>query len=171
MRKITTILLLCLSATLMQAQITIGGNIYGGGNAGDTGGMTQVNIYAGDMHNVYGGARQANVEGGAFLHIDGEHASNYIVIDKAYGGNDIAGTIGSPEDVSETIPSELTEVGTEAGKNNIDASWNAFVRISTKMNGEEEAADAQKIYIGQLFGGKDSSSEVVMVTIRSRIPA
>ena len=160
MRKITTILLLCLSATLMQAQITIGGNIYGGGNAGDTGGMTQVNIYAGDMHNVYGGARQANVEGGAFLHIDGEHASNYIVIDKAYGGNDIAGTIGSPEDVSETIPSELTEVGTEAGKNNIDASWNAFVRISTKMNGEEEAADAQKIYIGQLFGGSNGDYTV-----------
>ena len=45
MRKITTILLLlCLSATLMQAQITIGGSIYGGGNAGDTGGSSKVNI-------------------------------------------------------------------------------------------------------------------------------
>ena len=36
MRKITTILLLCLSATLMQAQIVIKGYVYGGGNAGDT---------------------------------------------------------------------------------------------------------------------------------------
>ena len=142
------------------AQIVIGGNVYGGGNAGDTGGKTTVNIYAGDLHNVYGGARQANVGGSAFLHIDGEHASNYIVIDKAYGGNDIAGTIGSPEDVSETIPSELTEVGTEPGKNNIDASWNAFVRISTKMNGAEEAADAKKIYIGQLFGGSNGDYTV-----------
>ena len=153
MRKITTILLLCMSATLMQAQITIGGNIYGGGNAGNTGGKTQVNIYAGDLHNVYGGARQANVGGSAFLHIDGEYASNYIVIDKAYGGNDIAGSIGSPQDVSLDIPTELTEVGTAPGKNNIDETWNAFVRISTKMDGEDEAADAQKIYIGQLFGG------------------
>ena len=160
MRKITTILLLCLSATLMQAQIIIGGNIYGGGNAGDTGGKTNVNIYAGDMHNVYGGARQANVGGGAFLHIDGEHASNYIVIDKAYGGNDIAGSIGSPQDASLEKPTELTEVGT-APKNNIDNTWNAFVRISTKTvttgTGDEavttEATDAQKIYIGQLFGG------------------
>ena len=142
------------------AQIVIGGNVYGGGNAGDTGGKTTVNIYGGDLHNVYGGARQANVGGSAFLHIDGEHASNYIVIDKAYGGNDIAGTIGSPEDVSETIPSELTEVGTEPGKNNIDASWNAFVRISTKMNGAEEAADAKKIYIGQLFGGSNGDYTV-----------
>ena len=99
MRKITTILLLCMSATLMQAQITIGGNIYGGGNAGDTGGKTTVNIHAGDLHNVYGGARQANVGGSAFLHIDGEYASNYIVIDKAYGGNDIAGTIGASAEI------------------------------------------------------------------------
>ena len=159
MRKITTILLLCMSATLMQAQITIGGNIYGGGNAGDTGGKTTVNIHAGDLHNVYGGARQANVGGSAFLHIDGEHASNYIVIDKAYGGNDIAGTIGA----SAEIPTEPTEVGSEAGKNNIDNTWNAFVRISTKTvttgTGDDavttEADDAQKIYIGQLFGGSN----------------
>jgi len=148
MKKITTILLLlCLSASLMQAQITIGGNVYGGGNAGDLGGKTTVNIYAGDLHNVYGGARQANVGGSTFLHIDGEHASSYIVIDKAYGGNDVAGTIGTSEDLPlKTNSSDgLTEVGTEAGKNNIDKTWNAFVRISTKDN--------QKTYIGQLFGG------------------
>ena len=150
MRKITTILLLCLSASLMQAQIIIGGNVYGGGNAGDLGGKTTVNIYSGDLRNVYGGARQANVGGSAFLHIDGEHASNYIIIDKAYGGNDIAGTIGA----SAAIPEELTEVGSkEQKKNEIDNTWNAFVRTSTKMNGTEEAEDAQKIYIGQLFGG------------------
>ena len=130
------------------AQIVIGGNVYGGGNAGDTGGKTTVNIYAGDLHNVYGGARQANVGGSAFLHIDGEHASSYIVIDKAYGGNDIAGTIGTSAD----IPTELTEVikdnmtdEEKKGKNNIDNTWNAFLRISTKDN--------QKTYIGQLFGG------------------
>ena len=158
MRKITTILLLCLSATLMQAQITIGGNIYGGGNAGNTGGKTTVSIYAGDLHNVYGGARQANIGGSTFLHIDGEHASSYIVIDKAYGGNDIAGTIGSDEEKKE-LPTELTQ----ATENNVTEDWDAFVRISTKTittgTGDEavttEAPDAQKIYIGQLFGGSN----------------
>ena len=140
--RLLFLMLLLLTVKQLQAQIVIGGHVYGGGNAGDTGGNTTVNIYAGDLHSVYGGARQANVGGSAFLHIDGEHASNYIVIDKAYGGNDIAGSIGS----SATLPSELTEVGTETGKNNIDNSWNAFVRISTKMNGDEEASDAQKIY-------------------------
>ena len=154
--RLLFLILLSLSGKQSQAQILIGGNIYGGGNAGDTGGKTTVNIYAGDLHNVYGGARQANVGGSAFLHIDGEHASNYIVIDKAYGGNDIAGTIGT----SDAIPTELTEVGSEAGKNNIDNSWNAFVRISTKMDGEEEAAGAQKIYIGQLFGGSNGDYTV-----------
>jgi hypothetical protein len=53
----------------------------------------------------------ADVKGGSFVHIDGEHASNYVVIDKVYGGNDIAGNIGSPADVSAEIPTELTEVG------------------------------------------------------------
>ena len=131
-----------------QAQITIAGNVYGGGNAGNLGGKTEVLIYGGDIHEVYGGARQANVGGSAFVHIDGEHASKYVVIDKLYGGNDIAGTIGTSDD----IPSELTEVGTETGKNNIDNTWNAFVRISHK--------DAQKTYIGQLFGGSDGDYTV-----------
>ena len=161
--------MLSLTALSVQAQIVIGGNVYGGGNAGDTGGKTTVTIYGGDLHNVYGGARQANVGGSAFLHIDGEQASSYIVIDKAYGGNDIAGTIGT----SEAIPTELTEVGTEAGKNNIDNTWNAFVRISPipAINYTQDEIDAASegddaygkttsdtknkipIYIGQLFGG------------------
>ena len=150
--------MLFLVATAMQAQITIGGNVYGGGNVGNTGGSTNVTIYAGDLHNVYAGARQANVAGSAFLHIDGEHASSYIVIDKAYGGNDIAGTIGTSEDLPlKTETSDgLTEVGTTPGKNNIDNTWNAFVRTSTKLKTDgsgEEAEGAQKVYIGQLFGG------------------
>ena len=156
--SVKTLLLLLLVLTGQQAvaQIVIGGNVYGGGNAGDTGGSTTVTMLAGDVNAVFGGARMANVGGSALVHIDGEHASNYIVINKVYGGNDIAGTIGT----SDAIPTELTEVGTEAGKNKIDNSWNAFVRISTKMNGEEEADDAQKIYIGQLFGGSNGDYTV-----------
>ena len=138
-----------LAAMTVQAQISIGGSIYGGGNAGDTGGSSKVTVYAGNLHAVFAGARMANVGGSSFVHLDGEHASDYILADYVYGGNDIAGTIGT----SAEIPTELTEVGTGAGQNNIDNSWNAFVRISTKMNGDDEAADAKKIYVGQLFGG------------------
>ena len=139
-------------AVAAKSQIIIGGNIYGGGNAGNTGGSSKVNIYAGNLHAVFAGARMANVGGYSFIHLDGEHASDYILADYVYGGNDIAGTIGTSAD----IPTELTEVGDKSvdpTKNEIDNTWNAFVRISTKMDGEEEAADAQKIYIGQLFGG------------------
>ena len=67
-----------LAAVTVQAQIVIGGNVYGGGNAGDTGGKTTVTIHAGDIHQVYGGARQADVAGSAFVHIDGEHACLFI---------------------------------------------------------------------------------------------
>ncbi len=157
MRKITTILLLCLSATLMQAQIVIKGHVYGGGNAGDTGGNTNVTVHAGDLNRVFGGARMADVSGRAFMNIDGEHASGYIVINRLYGGNDIAGTIG-------TSTADLPDViQTHAANNDVDESWNALVLISTKTvttgTGNEavttEADDAQKIYIGQLFGGGD----------------
>ena len=54
---------MCLSASLMQAQITIGGNVYGGGNAGKTGGNTTVTVHAGDLNRVFGGARMADVKG------------------------------------------------------------------------------------------------------------
>ena len=155
--SILAIVLMLVAPTRVSAQIVIKGNVYGGGNHGDTGGNTAVNVYGGDIHCVYGGARMADVKGGSFVHIDGEHASNYVVIDKVYGGNDIAGNIGSPADVSAEIPTELTEVGPkEQHKNPIDKTWNTFVRISTKTDDTgAEADDAQKIYIGQLFGGGD----------------
>ena len=152
MKKLATILLLlCLSASLMQAQITIGGSVYGGGNAGNLGGKTSVTVCAGDIHEVFGGARQADVGGSAFVHIDGEHAcaSSYIIIDKLYGGNDIAGTIGS----SDSLPTVLTN----AEENKVNNHWNAFVRLSTKMttNAQSQVVrdSTQKTYIGQLFGG------------------
>ena len=149
MRKITTILLLCLSATLMQAQITIDGNIYGGGNAGDTKGNTNVTVYAGDLNRVFGGAQKADVGGHAFVHIDGEHASDYVLINHVYGGNDVSGIIGNNSELIKSVPEEIKK----DSDNLVDESWNAFVRISSKMNGDVVAEDNQKIYIGQLFGG------------------
>ena len=171
--------MMLLTATAVQAQISIGGSIYGGGNAGNTGGSTKVTVYSGNLHAVFAGARMANVGGSTFVHLDGEHASDYILVDYVYGGNDIAGTIGS----SESIPTELTEVGTVNRKNNINNTWNAFVRISSKLqtpavyytqaeiDAAEEGDDAfgkttddiktpaiiatdnKPVYIGQLFGG------------------
>ena len=145
---------MCLSASLMQAQITIGGNVYGGGNAGKTGGNTTVTVHAGDLNRVFGGARMADVKGRAFMNIDGAHASNYIVINRLYGGNDIAGTIGKS---TEELPDVIKP---HAATNKVDTTWNALVLISTKTNTNgTEAADAQKIYIGQLFGGGDGEYE------------
>ncbi|MBR1520885.1 MAG: hypothetical protein IJ635_06580 [Bacteroidaceae bacterium] len=160
MRKISTILLF-LTITFANAQIRIGGNVYGGGNAGNVGGGTSVTLRAGDLNAVFGGARMANVGGSTFVHINGAEASDYMIINKIYGGNDIAGTIGT----SATVPSALTEIKrTEEDQNDqdkydIDATWNTFVRISTKTTTDDEtgevteADDAKKIYIGQLFGG------------------
>lgn len=75
-----------LICTLAGAQINIGGNIYGGGNQGNTGGKTTVTIYDGDIRQVYGGARMADVGGSAFVNIDGANSlAPYIIIDQVCG--------------------------------------------------------------------------------------
>ena len=123
--------------------IKIGGNVYGGGNAGNTGGSATVTVRMGDIDgNVFGGARMANVAGSTFVNIDGENAPDhtFILINRVYGGNDIAGTIGT----STTIPTGLKV--TE--ENKITSAWNSFVRVSSASEGSN-----QRGYIGQLFGG------------------
>ena len=190
-------MLILLSTVVAQGQIRIGGNVYGGGNHAEVKGSTKVTVKAGDIGavmnpdptvrpladpsgKVFGGARMANVGGNAFVHIDGENATDYILINQVFGGNDIAGQIGTG-----TVPSELTAVkrtqedATNEKKNAVDETFNSFVRISTKAtiehytqeeinaaaNDPEAAAygkrttdvkpdpNAKKVYIGQLFGG------------------
>ena len=108
MKKVTIIMILALLTTLVaQGQIVIGGNVYGGGNRGEIKGSTKVTVYQGNLNKVFGGARMANVGGNAYVNIDGAHASDYTLINHVYGGNDIAGTIGTAEAVGETLPAEL----------------------------------------------------------------
>lgn len=129
--KETIISLILLTAIPVQAQIVIGGNVYGGGNAGDVGGNTSVSVYAGDLNRVFGGARMADVGGSASVHIDGEHMTDDILINYVYGGNDIAGTITTSASV-QTTPErkEMTGTGNET--------------VTTQPH---------NIFIGQLFGG------------------
>ena len=160
--------LMSLMSLPAQGQIKVGGNVYGGGNKALVEGNTRVTVKAGDIGHtdrpdnerplanpkgrVFGGARMADVGGNAFVHIDGENATDYIVVNYVYGGNDVAGTVGT-KPANKTLPTELTEIkkteedNTNPKKNAIDSSWDSYVRISTK------ATDAEKIYIGQLFGG------------------
>ena len=114
---------------------TIQGSVYGGGNHAEVRGSTSVTVKAGDIGavmdpnatrplddpsgKVFGGARMANVGGSTFVNIDGENATSYILINQVFGGNDIAGTIGTAGAVGEDIPGEtlLTAVKrTEADK-------------------------------------------------------
>ena len=154
-------MIVLLSTIVAQGQITIGGNVYGGGNAGDTEGSTTVTVRGGDINNVFGGARMANVGGRAFVNIDGKKASKDILIANVYGGNDISGTIGQ----SATLPTELENVKTETSstdktKNTIDNTWNAFVKTSpctTKhsatISNQTIEADEIMVVVGSLYGG------------------
>ena len=142
-------ILVLLTTIVAQGQIKIGGNVYGGGNKGNVDGRTKVTVYQGDLNKVFGGARMANVGGNAYVNIDGAHASGYMVINHVYGGNDVSGTIGTAEAVGENLPTELAG-NTDA----VDNTWNSYVHLSTKVDGEGHAAtDAEKIFIGQLYAG------------------
>ena len=118
------------------AQISIGGNIYGGGNAGDTGGNTAVTVYGGDLRAVYGGARMANVGGNTTVFVDGEHASTDILIADVYGGNDISGTIGL-ETFVRTSPCKTKRT----------------ITIGTGDEAVTLTADEIMLMVGSLFGG------------------
>ena len=159
--------MLFLLPAALSAQIKISGNVYGGGNEGEVKGSTNVTVLAGDigapiddeesrpMSNpkgkVFGGARMANVGGNSFVHIDGEHASDYIVINQVYGGNDIAGKIGTAADIDAAMPAQLTEVKRVAAddenprKNAIDDTYNSYVRVSTKTSSEAVFYTASEI--------------------------
>ena len=138
------------------AQITIGGNVYGGGNEGNLGESTSVVIRQADIKgSVFGGACQANVDGSTFVHIDGQHMSGDITINAVYGGNDVSGTIGT----SAEVPSELTKAatygltdatGTDAGKNKED--YNTFI-LTTKERTAGTGETQHYIFVGQMFGG------------------
>ena len=99
MRRVITILMMVLLATVVvQGQIKIGGNVYGGGNHAEVKGSTKVTVKAGDIGavmdpnaerpladpsgKVFGGARMANVGGSTFVNIDGENATGYILINQ-----------------------------------------------------------------------------------------
>ena len=153
-------LLFLLAGAQTHAQIVIGGNVYGGGNEGNVGGNTTVTLCAGDLDKVFGGARMADIDGRCFVNIDGENASDYMLINYVYAGNDISGTIGKKLDTSEspatTLPTELSN----AAENGVDKTWDAFIRISTKQTAQGgPATDAKRIYIGQLFGGGNGDYE------------
>ena len=85
---------------------------------------------------VFGGARRANVEGHTYVRIGAENHD--VVITAVYGGNDIAGTIGTHH----TKPDEITSTHVDADDLQ---EFNTYVRT-------EKEVDGKHLFIGQLFG-------------------
>ena len=149
--------MLFLIATAVQAQITIGGNVYGGGNAGDLHGRANVTVYAGNIDgHVFGGARQADVDSCTFVKIDGTHMSDDIVINRVYGGNDIAGTVGAKVG-TKGLDDKLITIAVPEGMDphkhqNQDTlkTYNTFV-LSTS----ERENSGLHIFIGETYGGSN----------------
>jgi len=165
-------MLMLLAATAVQAQITIAGNVYGGGNAGNLGGSTNVKVFGGRLEgSVFGGARQADVAGCTFVNIDGEHISSDIIINAVYGGNDISGTIGSLEAINSSLEkpdSRIDQDGHQSSSTSEQSQHSdhdglkdvsTFVlttperTVTTGTGPTAQTTQPYHIFIGRLFGG------------------
>ncbi len=153
-------LLFIFTAVPANAQV-IGGHVYGGGNQGNVKGKTTVHVVAGDIDRVFGGARMANVGGRSYVHIDGanEATDSTILINQVYGGNDIAGNIGTSAD---PLPAELDS----AAANGVTTEWNTLVRVSSKNTHSDVVTDGKKttenaVFIGSLYAGGNGAFDYV----------
>lgn len=115
MKKGTLIALLCVGGITASAQ-TIGGNVYGGGNAAEVGSNTVVKIEDGTVNSVFGGGCKANVKGYADVLVVGGTVKTAV-----FGGNDINGTVQG----SGTAPTTRNGISTDA------PMTDAFVRIDS----------------------------------------
>ena len=145
----------------------IGGNVYGGGNKGNVNGKTTVTVKSGDIDRVFGGARMANVGGRTYVHINGKTEqgetanTGNILINQVYGGNDIAGTIGTSADKPFTMAVDTLNYQNPEDpedSKNIFTTYNTFVKIdsedthgATGEEGHKTTTDA--LYIGSLYAG------------------
>ena len=157
-----------LLAVPASAQITIGGNVYGGGNKGNmtntentTESLSNVTVKGGSITGkVFGGARMAGVNGGTHVKLDGEKASADIIIGEVYGGNDIAGTVSGTALVESTYRADVA-----------DATQNARIYVTNLYGGgngdydytseqvQKTDAEGNKLYIQE-----DGTTEGTTVT-------
>ena len=122
------------------AQIRIGGNVYGGGNQGDLGGSTKVVLKGGAIEgSVYGGARMADVGGHTYVNLDGAGQTGKLVVNAVYGGNAIAGTIGTVGGDGSALPFN------PAAPNLDKASLSAAVHATQNTQ--------YPMIVGSLYGG------------------
>ena len=127
MRKILTIILLCLFASLVHAQIVIDGH-------------------------VYGGARQADVKGSASVSIGADYHD--VLINAVYGGNDISGTVGTGSEVPAGFQEKAAENGVDTTYNTF---VRICPEKETTTGTGDDAVTTQDhhIFIGRLFGGSN----------------
>lgn len=152
--RVVALLVACLCLTVSaKAQVVIGGNVYGGGNQGDVSEHTTVTLQGGFIEgSVFGGARMANVGGHAFVHVDGAHQTSNIVVKAVYGGNDIAGTIGTLGNATLGFSPKVEALNTGTFDK---STFNAFVYTTAN-----ETSDKPYV-IGSLYGGGNGAYEYI----------
>lgn len=139
-------------------------NVYGGGEKGDSKGVTTVTVKGGEINgNVFGGAKMAGIDGGTHVLLDGENATRDMFIKNVYGGNDVSGTVSGQAHVESLAASGdavIMYVDNLYGGGNGDYDYTA--------SGDAQglaAPDIASVRIdlkggcfGQVFGGGNSAT-------------
>ena len=128
---------------------TFTGNIYGGGNQGNLNGTASVTLRGGDFQgSVFGGSRIANVGKYAYVNIDGNGQLHDITANYIYGGNDIAGHVGDYLTSSDAMP--FTPEVNSGLTLLVDNSWQSYILATP-----ERILNTNQLhtYIGQMYGG------------------
>ncbi len=130
LRWLLLMLVLMLSIVSVEAQIVIGGS-------------------------VYGGARQADVKGSTYVNIGADHHD--VLITAVYGGNDISGTVGASDEMP---IEPVVNTTTKTYVNETFNAFVKISPEPKTTTGEGDAAVTTQdhhIFIGRLFGGGDGA--------------
>ena len=108
---------------------TIKGDVYGGGNLGDLDGKTTVTLRGGDLNGVFGGARMANIGKYAYVNVDGTWTVNFY--DDAEEPSKVTSTVTVPAHTKGKIGAIGTVFG---GGNAAKVEGNTNVNIGNQAD-------------------------------------
>ena len=152
-RALMLVVCIILSFTTTSLAQTIGGNVYGGGNQGDVGSSSTVELYGGTIQgNVYGGGNEADVKQYTSVTISGGELNNNV-----YG----AGNQGNV-----TQSSTVTLKGGTIGGNVYGGACEANVGERTFV----DVNATSTLIVKGVYGGNDVSGEIGHVAESNEMP-
>ena len=152
-KMMLTVLMMILAGGHAAAQVTVNGNVYGGGNAADVGSYTEVNITHGTVSgNVYGGGfgESTVVTGSVTVNIGAKASDGTVSGDATITGDVYGGSAKGKVNATKTVSGNNVTYGLTTG--NPTTQVNIYSTSNTASTGG----------VGNIYGGgygKDDTTD------------